>query len=1276
MKLPKGVKAVWDVEKAHRESTDSRERVCINGLWRWQPAGGAPESVPTEGWGYLRVPESWPGGDRGRGGSRVFFASRTWGDGALNNITAAWQQREITVPAEWAGRRILLATENLNSFAAVYVDGQKVGEMRYPWGEVDLTSACRPGSTHTLSMLVVAMPLQAVMLSHSDSASAREVKGTVARKGLCGDVYLAGEPQGPRISDVKVDTSVRRWQITFDTALEGLEPEVQYGLRATLRDGEQTVEEYTSRPFHGNDLAKGHILFTEHWRPEKLWDTHTPENQYDLSVALLDAEGNVLDEALPVRFGFREFWIDGRDFYLNGTRIYLSAIPLDNGQMSPAMASYEGTRATLQRFKSFGINFVYTHNYGCEPGRHLSFEEVLKAADDEGMLLSFSQPHFSHYDWDEPDADETNGYAQHAAFYVHVAGNHPSVVCYSTSHNATGYAEDMNPDMMDGIQCPRDPWAMRNALHAMRAEAIIRKLDTSRFVYHHASGNLGTMHLSNFYANWTPIQEMSDWFGHWATMGVKPIFTCEYSVPFMWDWAMYRGWYKGKREFGRAVVPWEFCIAEWNTQFLGDRSYQITEEERENLRWEAEQFREGRAWQRYDYPSNLNTQALEDRYRVVAMHLKDNWRAFRTWGMSANSPWDYGNYWKRSDRFPRGGRQPEGQINWEDLQRPGPRPVYVSEQEARAQLAFDPSGHRSTATLAAQALYRSNMPLLAYIGGKPGAFTSKDHNFLPGQRVEKQLIVINNSREPVTCDCRWSFGLPKAATGSVKVTLPTGQQERVPLTFELPADLAAGQYEISATVEFSTGETQEDAFAIDVLPQPEVVELAGQTALFDPKGETAELLKAMGIECITVDAEADLSPYDTLVIGKGALTLDRPAPDMSRVRDGLKVVIFEQTGEVLEKRFGFRVAEYGLRWVFKRVPDHALLAGIDDAHLWNWCGEATILPGTLDYERTPEFNHVPTVKWCGITVTRAWRCGNRGNVASALIEKPACGDFLPILDGGYALQYTSLMEYSEGQGMVLFCQADVTGRTEADPAAEALARNILRYVSQWQPTPRRQAVYVGDAAGKAHLESAGLSVGPYAGGNLPADRVLVVGPGGGKELTSEAAAIGDWLGAGGHVLAVGLDGEEANAFLPIEVRTTVAEHIAAYFEPFGAGSPVAGVSPAEVQNRDPRDLPLVSEGATVIGNGVLATSHDGRIVLCQLAPWQFDYRGEKMNVKRTFRKVSCLLTRLLANMGAAGQTRILEHVSRPVREGETRWLDGLYLDVPEEWDDPYRFFRW
>ena len=75
------------------------------------------------------------------------------------------------------------------------------------------------------------------------------------------------------------------------------------------------------------------------------------------------------------------------------------------------MATYAGAKESLLRLKSFGINFVYTHNYGCEPGSHLSFAEILRAADDTGMLVALSQPHFSAYDWKTPDADQTNGYA-------------------------------------------------------------------------------------------------------------------------------------------------------------------------------------------------------------------------------------------------------------------------------------------------------------------------------------------------------------------------------------------------------------------------------------------------------------------------------------------------------------------------------------------------------------------------------------------------------------------------------------------------------------------------------------------------------------------------------------------------------------------------------------------------------------------------------------------------------------------------------------------------
>jgi hypothetical protein len=139
---------------------------------------------------------------------------------------------------------------------------------------------------------------------------------------------------------------------------------------------------------------------------------------------------------------------------------------------------------------------------------------------------------------------------------------------------------------------------------------------------------------------------MCDWFEHWSTTGVKPVFTCEFGAPFTWDWAMYRGWYKGKREFGSAVVPWEYCLAEWNSQFIGDRAFQISEQEKKNLRWESKQFQAGRVWHRWDYPSAIGARDIDEQYPVMAAYMADNWRAFRTWGMSANSPWQYEVYWK------------------------------------------------------------------------------------------------------------------------------------------------------------------------------------------------------------------------------------------------------------------------------------------------------------------------------------------------------------------------------------------------------------------------------------------------------------------------------------------------------------------------------------------------------------------------------------------------------------------------------------------------------
>lgn len=1268
--LPEGVRAVWDLGRAVRESTSTRERVCINGLWRWQPADVDVKMPPVEHWGYFKVPGSWPGiTNYMLKDCQTVFAHPSWQDRKLADLTAAWYERDIAIPREWGGRRVGLSLECLNSVATVFIDGQLAGELRYPGGMLDLTGACMSGGLHRLTLHVSALPLSAVMVSYGDTNAAKEVKARVELRGLCGDAFLVSEPATERVTDVRIETSVCQGEIAFDCGLSDLKGDGEYVLKADVSSGGTPVRAFTSKRFRGSDVAGERFGFSSKWLPDRLWDTHTPENQFDVSVALTRADDTLLDTALPQRFGFREFRIEGRDFYLNGSRIFLSAAPLDNAQVCAALATYDGVRESLRRLKHFGINFVYTHNYGCQPGSHLSFAEILRAADDEGMLVAFSQPHFSHYGWQGEDADRSNGYARHAEFYVRAAQNHPAVVAYSMNHNANGTGQDMNPDLIDGLNEQHNNAGQReNAGQSLRAQAIVHALDPSRVIYHHSGGNLGSMHTVNFYANFVPIQELSDWFEHWASVGTKPVFLCEFAAPHSWDWGMYRGWYQGVREFGAARVPWDFCLAEWNAQFLGDRAYDISDAERQNLRWEAKQFAAEKVWQRSQYPYDLSSNVFDERYPVFARYIADNYRAFRTWGLSAYTVWLHWHFWKPREGIDRSRR--ELPVDWEHLQRPGFSPDYFDQRYERHDLAFEEEDWLPTAV--AEALYRNNGPLLAYIGGKPGAFTSKDHTFFPGETFQKQAIVINNSRRTVKCDCTWSLDLPRAISGQRHVTVPTGEQARVPLTIALPKDVTPGEYRLRAKFSFDSADAQEDESVVHVLPRSEPARPVTNLAVFDPKGQTAAWLKSAGVGFRTVGAAETLSLNDVLLVGRHALTLDSAAPDITAVREGLRVVMFEQSSQVLEQRLGFRTTEYGLRQLFPRAPDHPLLAGLGEKQLRDWRGSATIVPPQLAYETRPRLG--PIVRWCGLEVPHIWRCGNRGNVSTVQIEKPACGSFLPIVDGGFSLQYSPLMEHREGQGMMLFCQLDVTGRSETEPAAEKLLHNILAYVSKWKPPPPRKIVYSGNDAGRRHLESAGFRAQPFEG-RLTSSQLLVVTPDEGNPLPKNRQAVVDFLTSGGYLLAVGLDQPDL-AFLPGEVSVRKEEHIAAWFEAPRGDSPLRGISPADVHNRDPRKLPLIESGANPIGDGVLATLRGGNVVLCQLAPWEFE-GPSRQNLKKTHRRTSFLLSRLLSNLGAESSTPILERFHTPLAEGEApRWQTGLYLDQPEEWDDPYRFFRW
>ena len=81
-----------------------------------------------------------------------------------------------------------------------------------------------------------------------------------------------------------------------------------------------------------------------------------------------------------------------------------------------------------------------------------------------------------------------------------------------------------------------------------------------------------------------------------------------------------------------------------------------------------------------------------------------------------------------------------------------------------------------------------------------------------------------------------------------------------------------------------------------------------------------------------------------------------------------------------------------------------------------------------------------------------------------------------------------------------------------------------------------------------------------------------------------------------------------------------------------------------------------------------------------LDSWFFIHGPDKFNQRRTFERTSFALSRLLGNFGVSGSTPLLERFGGPVKSGHDaavgRWLEGLYLTQPTEWDDPYRFFGW
>ena len=1255
--LPSGVEARWDLASAFREETPTRGRVCINGLWKFHAATVQDRAVPVagSGWGYLKVPGTWnPATSR----TRVILPEFLEDKLNLSQVDAAWYQRAITIPPEWAGRRILLDLDNPKQTARVLVDGREAGTVEWPGGRVDITALVKPGGTHLLSIYTLALPIQGEQLVVMGPTQMEKARAEVKFKGLAGDCFLVSEPVGPHIADVFIQPSVRRGELRVQCELAGTNTDQRFQLEAIVYDGHKVVKKITG------DSA----TLVGPWPNPKLWDLDQP-NLYHLGVRLTDAGGQLFDETTPVLFGFREFWIQGRDFYLNGKPFHLRCLDLSH-PADFAQAACEQVKTAFARARGLGFNYVIHSHYDYDPQSFAYIADTLRAGDEAGFPMSYTIRHVKqiYRDFEKP---EKRSFWDHVVDYeVKQVRNHPSVLMWAMNHNFCGWPDDQNPARLDGIYAPQ-PGDNKSLTERRKAAALAERyvmaLDGTRPAYHHESGNFGQMITLNCYLNWTPLQERMEWPARWATNGVKPLFFVEFGLPHQASWGGHRtGPFIWRNKVSSEPLP-----AEFSAIYNAADAYQLADYEIEHISKIEKVYARHEPFHITDVLGAYWNNHWEHNYlQIKSAFTEQTWPAFRTWGVSAILPWDQEDLFKPSlNANPQAVELP---TDYAHLQQPGVAPDFQPWSDDWLRTPKFEGNFEDTSL--AKIFRRVNRETLAYLAGPPQRFTAKDHIFSSGETVTKQVALINDLRGPAQTKWAWSVVLDgkAVANGKGEATLDSGSRALLPFSFELPAvnSDAKGAITLHATFNDQSDETLQDTFAFDVLPAALPPASAATIACYDPQGLTSKLLRGCGQKVASVVKPACPPGCKLLVIGREALTLNGPAPDIEMiVRGGANVLVFEQAENVLQKRWGFRTASPGTRHVFMRQPGHPVCRGITDELLRDWRGSATLLD---PYPQQEGYNSgYQKQEWCGFLNTRTWRWGACGTVASVVLEKPQRGNWSSILDCEFDLQYSPLLEWLTPNGRVIFSQLDFSGRDANDPAAGRLLANLLAYAQSVPPSALGGANFLGGIEHKDWLQQLGLD--PNGG------KTLIIAPG------ADATAARTAVSKARTVICLGLTGDLLKQVLPFPVQTEdrFVTHTLIGTPMEGA---LLGLGDGDFHWRGRLSVPALIETPPefhVVSTGVFAEGNIAgkHYVFVQFLPTQFDWKDKpylKLSCRRALISIARILTNCGVHLGAPVAELLAAPADTPVGgSGQTgRWLNSFYLDKPTTLDDPYRYERW
>jgi beta-galactosidase/beta-glucuronidase len=338
------------------------------------------------------------------------------GIGYTDFIDAVWYRRDVTVPSEWAGKRVLLHFQAVDHDATVWVNGAEVIRHRGGWSgfTCDLNGIVGAGDTATITVRardVKDMPGSKAggkQSNHQHNSAGCHYTRTT---GIWQTVWLEAVGQAAYLQRPRLTPDCANGRLNVVQPIRGSSAGLT--VRVEMRDEAGVVasaEVPADRDFSPSlslDIPADRL---------RAWQPGNP-HLYDLTIQLVDSAGAVVDSAESYA-GMRSVTIDGRAVRINGASVFQRLV-LDQGYYPDGILTAPTDAALIEDIQlsiDAGFNGARLHQKVFE-------ERFLYHADRMGYLVwgEFG-------DWGIDRGDPRAGYITEWLEILERDYSHPSIV--------------------------------------------------------------------------------------------------------------------------------------------------------------------------------------------------------------------------------------------------------------------------------------------------------------------------------------------------------------------------------------------------------------------------------------------------------------------------------------------------------------------------------------------------------------------------------------------------------------------------------------------------------------------------------------------------------------------------------------------------------------------------------------------------------------------------------------------------------------------------------